>query len=89
MDKKILTDDELDELIVQFNSERTPPTRNLLRAVEQAVVSKLSNQKPYIWASSQFKELYVTDKTRDNSAEYVKGILDTPLYLHPTKIHDD
>lgn len=88
MKNEILTDDELDELIVQFNSERTP-TRNLLRAVEQAVRSKISNQKPYLWASSSFKELYVLNKTRDNAAEYIKGILDTPLYLHPTKLHEE
>lgn len=89
MVNKILTDDELDELIVQFNVRRTTPTRNLLRAVEQAVRSKISNQKPYLWASSSFKELYVLDKTRYNAAEYIRGILDTPLYLHPTKLHEE
>lgn len=41
----VLSDEEIDDLILEYNSERNPPSRNLLRAIESMTIMKFISNK--------------------------------------------
>lgn len=83
--KQVLSDDELDALVVEYGSNRTPPARNLLKAIEQAVLSKIVEQKPVAWLIPEGYGSPVT--LNENEAKHLKDEwkLDIkPLYILPS-----
>jgi len=42
--KTVLTDEQIDSLLVDHGAGRTPPPRNLIRAIEQAVLSSVAER---------------------------------------------
>lgn len=80
--KPVLSDDELDALVAEYNSNRTPPARNLLKAIEQAVQAKLAKQNtPAAWLNEETSDV-ISSELKDDAPEMLKGY-DVPLYKCP------
>lgn len=83
--KPVLSDDELDALVTEYNSNRTPPARNLLKAIEQAVQAKLTEQHtPTAWLNEETGDV-ISSELKADAPEMLKGY-DVPLYRCPVLV---